>query len=56
MAPYTRPTTVDDLKRYRDAGADEVELIMLDAPNDERVVIRELERLAREYVEPAAKF
>jgi probable F420-dependent oxidoreductase len=56
VSPYTRPTTVDDLKRYRDAGADEVELIMLDAPNDDREVVRQLERLAREYVEPAAKF
>jgi hypothetical protein len=31
-------------------------LIMLDAPNDEREVTRQLERLAHEYVEPAAKF
>ena len=56
MSPYTQPITVDDLKRYRDAGADEVELIFLDAPDDERVVIRQLERLAREFVEPASKF
>jgi hypothetical protein len=55
VSPYTRPITVDDLKRYRDAGADEVELIFLDAPNDEREVISQLERLAREFVEPASK-
>jgi probable F420-dependent oxidoreductase len=55
VSPYTRPITVDDLKRYRDAGADEVELIFLDVPDDEREVIRELERLAREFVEPASK-
>jgi len=56
VSPYTQPITVDDLKRYRDAGADEVELIFLDAPNDEREVIRQLEKLAREFVEPASKF
>jgi len=56
VSPYTRPITVDELKRYRDAGADEVELIFLDVPDDEREVIRELERLAREFVEPASKF
>jgi hypothetical protein len=55
VSPYTRPITVDDLKRYRDAGADEVELIFLDVPDDEREVVRELERLAREFVEPASK-
>jgi alkanesulfonate monooxygenase SsuD/methylene tetrahydromethanopterin reductase-like flavin-dependent oxidoreductase (luciferase family) len=55
VSPYTQPLTVDDLKRYRDAGADEVELIFLDAPNDERDVIRQLESLAREFVEPASK-
>jgi probable F420-dependent oxidoreductase len=56
VSPYTRPITVDDLKRYRDAGADEVELILLDASTDEREVIRQLERLARDFVEPASKF
>jgi alkanesulfonate monooxygenase SsuD/methylene tetrahydromethanopterin reductase-like flavin-dependent oxidoreductase (luciferase family) len=56
VSPYTRPITVDDLKRYRDSGADEVELIVLDAPQNEREVIRHLERLAREFVEPASKF
>jgi probable F420-dependent oxidoreductase len=56
VSRYTQPITVDDLKRYRDAGADEVELIFLDAPNDEREVIRQLERLAHEFVEPASKF
>ena len=54
VSPYTQAVTVDDLKRYRDAGADEVELIFLGAPNDERELISHLERLAREFVEPAA--
>lgn len=54
VSPYTQACTVDDLKRYRDAGADEVEVIFLDPPNDEREVVLQLERLAREFVDPAA--
>ena len=55
VSPYLRHITVDDLKRYRDAGADEVELVFLEAPQDEHGIIQQLERLAREFVEPAAK-
>ena len=56
VSPYVRPITIDDLKRYRDAGADEVELVFLQAPQDDREIIRQLERLSREFVEPAEKF
>jgi probable F420-dependent oxidoreductase len=56
VSPYTRPITVDDLKRYRDAGADEVELIFLDPAADDQGIIQQLEKLAREFVESAAKF
>lgn len=31
-------------------------LIFLEAPDDEREVVRQLERLTRDFVEPAAKF
>jgi probable F420-dependent oxidoreductase len=55
VSPYLRPITVDDLKRYRDAGADEVELLFLEVPKDEREIVQQLERLAREFVEPAAR-
>lgn len=55
VSPYMRPIKVDDLKRYRDAGADEVELILLDPPADERGIVQQLEKLAREFVDPAAK-
>jgi probable F420-dependent oxidoreductase len=55
VSPYPRAITVDDLKRFRDAGADEVELVFLEAPGDERDVIRQLEKLAREFIEPASK-
>jgi hypothetical protein len=55
VSPYLRSITVDDLKRYRDAGADEVELVFLEAPQDEGEIVQQLERLAREFVDPAAK-
>jgi len=55
VSPYVRPITIDDLKRYREAGADEVELVFLEAPQDERGIVQQLERLAREFVDPAAK-
>jgi probable F420-dependent oxidoreductase len=55
VSPYLRPITIDDLKRYRDAGADEVELIFLEAPQDERGIVQHLETLARQFVDPAAK-
>jgi probable F420-dependent oxidoreductase len=55
VSPYLRPITIDDLKRYRDAGADEVELIFLEAPKDERGIVQHLETLAGQFVDPAAK-
>jgi alkanesulfonate monooxygenase SsuD/methylene tetrahydromethanopterin reductase-like flavin-dependent oxidoreductase (luciferase family) len=55
VSPYVRPITLDDLKRYRDAGADEVELIFLDVPQDDRQIIQQLETLARQFVEPGSK-
>jgi probable F420-dependent oxidoreductase len=55
VSPYLQPITVDDLKRYRDAGADEVELVFLEAPQNEREIVQQLERLAREFVEPGAQ-
>ena len=55
VSPYTKPCTVDDLKRYRDAGVDEVVLIKLRPPRAEDEVVRDLEQIAREWVEPAAQ-
>ena len=55
VSPYVRPIMIDDLKRYRDAGADEVELIFLQAPQDERGIVQHLETLAHQFVDPAAK-
>jgi probable F420-dependent oxidoreductase len=55
VSPYTKPITVDDLKRYRDAGVDEVVLIKLRPPRAEDEVVRDLEQIAREWIEPAAR-
>ena len=54
VSPYTKPIKTDDLKRYRDAGADEVALVV-DVPPTEGEMVKRLEQLARDFVEPAAK-
>src|SRR6266851_1556355 len=55
VSPYTEPITPDDLARYRDAGVDEVELLLHGRPRSEAQVIAGLEEMARDFVEPAAK-
>jgi probable F420-dependent oxidoreductase len=55
VSPYTKPIKPDDLKRYRDAGADEVVLIKLRPPREEKDMIANLEEIAREWVEPAGR-
>ncbi|MBV8453642.1 MAG: LLM class F420-dependent oxidoreductase [Deltaproteobacteria bacterium] len=55
VSPYTKPIKPDDLKRYRDAGADEVVLINLRPPREEKGLVANLEEIAREWVEPAAR-
>ena len=55
VSPYTNPMKTDDLKRYRDAGVEEIALLALGRPRTERDVIAGLEQMAREFVEPAAK-
>ena len=54
VSPYTKPIKTDDLKRYRDAGADEVALVV-DVPPTEGEMVKRLEQMARDFVEPAAK-
>jgi probable F420-dependent oxidoreductase len=53
VSPYTNPIKPDDLKRYRDAGAEEVALVVLDVPATEREMVNRLEQMARDYVEAA---
>jgi probable F420-dependent oxidoreductase len=55
VSPYTKSITVDDLKRYRDLGVDEVVLITLRPPRAEDEMVRDMEQIARTWVEPAAR-
>ena len=54
MSPYTNPIRTDDLKRYRDAGVEEIALLS-GRLGAEREMVAGLEQMAREFVEPAAK-
>src|SRR5262249_15119714 len=54
VSPYTNPITTDDLKRYRDAGVEEIALLS-GRPGTERETVARLEQMAREFVELAAK-
>jgi probable F420-dependent oxidoreductase len=54
-SPYTDPIKPDDLKRYRDAGVEEVALLITERTRTEQDVVACLERMAREFVEPAAR-
>jgi len=55
ISPYTDPITPDDLKRYRDAGADEVALLLRGRPETAEEIVARLEEMARDFVEPAAR-
>lgn len=55
VSPYTNPITKDDLKRYSDAGVDEVVLVGFDMPRTQEGAIRNLEEIARGFVEPAER-
>ncbi len=54
VSPTGKRITRDDLKRYRDAGVAEVVLTSL-SPRDEDRLVKALESIAREWVEPAAR-
>jgi probable F420-dependent oxidoreductase len=55
VSPYTKKITPDDLKRYRDAGVDELVLVNLRPPRAEDETIKDIEQIARDWVEPAAR-
>jgi probable F420-dependent oxidoreductase len=55
MARITSPLTVDDLKRYRDAGANEVIMLSRQQLQGEADSVSYLEQIARNLVEPATK-
>jgi len=54
VSPYSKPIKKDDLKRYREAGVDEVVMITLKPPRVEAEAVVNLEQIARDWVEPAA--
>jgi probable F420-dependent oxidoreductase len=55
VSPYTKPVSPDDLKRYRDAGVDEVVIVNVRAPRTVEEAAERVEEAARAWVEPAAK-
>jgi probable F420-dependent oxidoreductase len=55
LSPYTKRISKDDLKRYRDLGVEELVLVNFRPPRSEEDVVSQLESLAREWVEPAAR-
>jgi probable F420-dependent oxidoreductase len=52
--PYTKKINRDDLKKYHAAGVDEL-VILSSPPEDESQIGGWIERIAREWVEPAGK-
>ena len=52
--PYTKKIAADDLKTYAAAGVDEL-VILTTPPDDESQISGWIERLARDWAEPAAK-
>jgi probable F420-dependent oxidoreductase len=55
VSPYTDPIQPDDLKRYRDAGAEEIALLITERTRTEQELVSAMERMAREFVEPASR-
>ena len=54
VSPYTNPIKTDDLKRYRDAGVEEIALLS-GRLGAEREMVAGIEQMALDFVEPAAK-
>jgi len=54
VSPYLQKVTPADLRSYRESGVSEVTML-LDIPEDDAKLPAQLEQMAREWVEPAAK-
>jgi probable F420-dependent oxidoreductase len=54
VCPYTKKITADDLKHYGAAGVNEL-VILSSPPEDESQIAGWIERLARDWIDPAAK-
>jgi probable F420-dependent oxidoreductase len=55
VSPYSDPISPDDLARYRDAGVDEVALLLRGRPRSQAEIIGAMEQMTRDFVEPAAR-
>lgn len=54
VSPYFQRISTDDLRKYRDAGVDEVVMVVA-IPDDESQIAAVLERTARDWLEPARR-
>ena len=54
VSPYTKKIVPDDLKKYAAAGVNEL-VIIASPPEDEAQISGWIEKIAREWVEPAGK-
>jgi probable F420-dependent oxidoreductase len=55
ISPYTKLVKPDDLKRYRDAGVDEVVLVNVRPSRTAQEIATQLQSVARTWIEAAAK-
>ncbi|HUA32353.1 MAG TPA: TIGR03619 family F420-dependent LLM class oxidoreductase [Candidatus Binataceae bacterium] len=54
VSPFRKRVTIDDLKRYRDAGVDEI-VIVTNPPENESETADWVERIAEKWIVPASK-
>jgi probable F420-dependent oxidoreductase len=54
VSPFRKRVTTDDLKRYRDAGVDEV-VIVTNPPDNESETVGWVQRVAEKWIRPASK-
>jgi probable F420-dependent oxidoreductase len=55
VSHHDKPANADDLKRYRDAGVEELVVTRMRSPHTPDEVVTVLEQAAREWLEPASK-
>jgi alkanesulfonate monooxygenase SsuD/methylene tetrahydromethanopterin reductase-like flavin-dependent oxidoreductase (luciferase family) len=55
VSPYTKPIVPDDLKRYRDAGVDEVVIVNMRAPRTPEEAEKSVAEAAGKWIDAAAK-
>jgi probable F420-dependent oxidoreductase len=55
VSPYADPIVPDDLRRYADAGVEEVALLLRGRPRSAADIVAGMETLAKDFVEPALR-